>query len=243
MVHKAYVSMGWRLRGGALATAAVLLAGGFLSVAADDGPSLGAAADFAVLGASTVTAAGLTVVTGDLGVSPGTAITGFGPAIVSDGAIHACDDAASDAHSDAAIAYGYLAGMSSIAANNLTGTDLGGLTLAPGVYTFDAAAGLTGELTLDAQGDSNALFVIQVGSALTTASNSSVVVINGGANYDVSRVFWQIGGSATLGSGTAFKGNILAYASISIVSGASLTGRALAINAAVTMDSNSVSRP
>jgi len=121
---------------------------------------------------------------------------------------------------------------------NLTGQDLGGLTLSPGVYCFSSSAQLTGTLTLDAQGNGNALFVIQIGSTITTASNSSVLLINGG---QACNVFWQVGSSATLGTDTAFVGNILALTSITLTTGADVSGRALARNGAVTMDTNNVS--
>ena len=121
---------------------------------------------------------------------------------------------------------------------NLTGQNLGGLTLTPGVYSFSSSAQLTGTLTLDAQGDPNALFVFQIGSTLTTASNSSVVFINGGQGNNT---FWQVGSSATLGTGTAFTGNILALASITLTTGANIRcGRALARNGAVTQDHNNI---
>ena len=120
---------------------------------------------------------------------------------------------------------------------NLTGQDLGGLTLVPGVYCFDSSAFLTGTLTLDAQGNSNAVFIFQMGSTLITATASSVIMINSGS---LCNLFWQVGSSATLGTGTSFAGSILALASITITSGASLTGRAVALNGAVTLDTNAV---
>jgi hypothetical protein len=243
MSHKGLNSMNWRMRASVLAAGAVALAAVSLPAAASGGPSLGSARNYAVLAGSTVASTGLTAITGDVGVSPGTAITGFPPATVTTGALHEGDTAAAAAHADASLAYAFLKGMPSIPANNLTGTNLGGLTLAPGVYTFNTSAQLTGDLTLDAGGASDALFVFQIGSTLTTASNAHVSVINGGANYDESNVFWQVGSSATLGSGTAFKGNVLAYASITLVTGASMVGDALALNGGVTMESNSVTSP
>jgi hypothetical protein len=121
---------------------------------------------------------------------------------------------------------------------DLTGQELGGLTLSPGVYCFDTTAGVTGDLTLDGGGDANAVWIFQVGSAITTATGSAVAMSGGGSACNV---FWQVGTSATLGTGSSFKGNILASASISLTSGSSLEGRALALNAAVTSDANSVS--
>ena len=228
---------------GLLAAVGIVMAGGMLPARAVEGPSLGAARSFAILGASTVESTGLTSITGDVGVSPGTVITGFPPGVVSDGALHAGDATAATAHSDAAIAYAFLAGMATIPANELTGVDLGGKTLQPGVYYFTTSAQLTGTLTLDAMGDSAAVFVFKIGSTLTTASGSFVKVINGGADYDESKVFWQVGSSATLGSGTAFTGNILAYASITITSGSSMKGNALAMVGKVTLDANVVTSP
>ncbi|MGI8785929.1 MAG: ice-binding family protein [Acidobacteriota bacterium] len=204
-------------------------------------PSLGSAQSFAVLGASTVTnvpALG-TIITGDLGVSPGSAITGFPPGIVN-GAIHLNDTVAIQAQSDAAVAYNAL--VDEPCTTNLTGQDLGTLpTLTPGVYCFSSSAQLTGTLVLDAQNDPDAVFIFQIGSTLTTASNSSVVVINAGQNCDGFNVFWQVGSSATLGTGTAFSGNILAFTSITLTTGASVAGRAFALRGAVTMDTNKVS--
>jgi len=199
-------------------------------------PSLGTAGSFAVLGGSTVTNTGPTIVTGDLGVSPGTAITGFPPGSVI-GTIHSADAVALQAQSDVTTAYNVLAGQA--CDTDLTSQDLGGMTLTPGVYCFSSSAQLTGVLTLDAQGDPAAVWVFQIGSTLTTASNASVAVINGGKRCNV---FWQIGSSATLGTGTEFAGNILADQSITLTTGASMFGAALARNAAVTMDNNSISK-
>lgn len=196
--------------------------------------SLGSAETFAVLGASTVTNTGLTTITGDLGVSPGTAITGFPPGIVIGGTIHAGDAVAAQAHSDAALAYAAL--VDATCTTNLTGQDLGGQTLSPGVYCFDSSAQLTGTLNLDGGGP----WIFQIASTLTTASNSFVLV-NGGQVCDGADVFWQVGSSATLGTGTQFVGNILALASITLTTGANVSGSALALTGAVTMDNNTVS--
>src|SRR6202140_1509471 len=190
---------------------------------------------FAVLGGSTVTnTATPTTVTGNLGVSPGSAVTGFPPGIVTGGTIHAADAVAAQAQSDLTTTYVNLANEA--CSTDLTGQDLGGKTLTPGVYCFSTSAQLTGTLTLDAQGNANAVFIFQIGSTLTTASNSSVVLVNGAQNCNV---FWQVGSSATLGTGTAFVGNILALTSITLTTGASASGRTLARNGAVTLDSDS----
>jgi hypothetical protein len=206
------------------------------TAAALDQTILGSAQSFAVLAAATVTNTGPTTVCGDLGVAPGTAVTGFPPGEVI-GDIHSNDAAAVQAQQDTTTAYNALVAETPTA--DLTGQDLGGLTLTPGVYSFASSAQLTGTLTLDAQGDPNATFVFQIGSTLTTATGSSVVVINGAAPCNA---FWQVGSSATLGTGTSFKGNIIALASITLTTGTTVSGRALARTAAVTLDSNVVSK-
>jgi hypothetical protein len=200
--------------------------------------SLGTAQSFAVLGGSTVTNTNTpTVVTGNLGVSPGSAVTGFPPGIVIGGTIHAADATAAQAQSDLTTAYNAITGTP--CNTDLTGQDLGGLTLVPGVYCFSSSAQLTGTLTLNALGNPNALFIFKIGSMLTTASASSVQVINPGSGSNCN-VFWQVGSSATLGTGTSFLGNILALTSITLNTGASVSGRVLARNGAVTLDNNHV---
>lgn len=199
-------------------------------------PSLGAAQSFAVLGASTVTNTGPTVVNGDLGVSPGSAVTGFPPGTVTGGAMHVADAVALQAQNDTATAFVSLENQPCDLM--LTGQDLGGKTLTPGVYCYTSSAQLTGTLTLDAQGNANAVFIFKTGSTLTTASASTVQMINSGSPCNV---FWQVGSSATIGTTTTFVGNILARNSISLTTGASVAGRALARTAAVTMDTNNVS--
>lgn len=214
-----------------------------LSVQAYADPfTLGAASSFAVLGGSTVTNTGSTTVAGDLGVSPGSSCTGFptpctgGPGAVS-GTIYAGN--AGGAQSDATASYNALSFMA--ATGNLTGTDLGGLTLTPGVYKFDSSAQLTGALTLNAEGNNDAVWVFEIGSTLTTASDSSLVFTNLGPSPN-DGLFWLVGSSATLGATTAFEGNILASDSITLITGATIDcGRALAQTGAVTMDTNTVS--
>jgi hypothetical protein len=200
---------------------------------------LGTAQNFTVLGGSTVTNTGPTVVSGNLGVSPGSSVTGFPPGIVI-GTIHAADAVSAQAQSDLTIAYNTAAGLP--CNTDLTGQDLGGLTLTPGVYCFSTSAQLTGTLTLDMQGNPNAFFLFKIGSTLTTASASSVVVINGGGATCVTNLFWQVGSSATLGTGSSFMGNILALTSITLTTAAGVNGRTLARNGAVTLDTNSVAR-
>jgi hypothetical protein len=197
--------------------------------------TLGTAQSFAVLGGSTVTNTGPSVITGDLGVSPGSAITGFPPGIVT-GTTHAADAVALQAQNDVTTQYNALA--SAACSADLTGQDLGGKTLIPGVYCFSTSAQLTGTLTLNAQGNPGATFIFKIGSTLTTASGSSVLMINNGNPCSVS---WQIGSSATLGTTTAFLGNLIALQSITFNTGANSTGRALARNGAVTLDTNNIS--
>jgi hypothetical protein len=205
---------------------------------------LGTTSNFAVLAGTTVTSTGPTIINGDLGISPGGACTGLpapctggGPGVVN-GTIHAADATAGTAQLDLTGAYDNAAAQPVKAT---IGTELGGQVLPPGVY--DSAAGdfgITGTLTLDAQGNPNAVFIFKTASTLVTAAgNSSVALINGAQSCNV---FWQVGSSATLGTNTLFRGNILALTAISATTGAVVDGRLLARNAAVTMDANTVTR-
>ena len=199
--------------------------------------SLGEADSFAVLGASTVTNTGATVVNGDLGVSPGTAVTGFGPGVVLNGSIHMNDAIAMQAHADAATAYAQLVGETFT--TDLSGQNLGSMILTPGVYHFATTAQLTGTLTLDTGGDPNAAFHFQIGTTLTTDPGSMITLLNGSS----ANIFWQVGTSATIGVDSTFYGNILADQSITVDSGATINGRAIAINAAVTLDTDIINSP
>ena len=215
--------------------------GGVISASVLDSSArgLGSAANFQVLGGSTVTNTGATVVAGEVGTSPGTTITGFPPGIVTEGgATHMGDALALQAQSDVALAYNSSAGQP--CNTHLSGEELGGKTLTPDVYCFSSLAQLTGQLVFDAQGNAAAVWIIQIPGGLSTASNSSVVVTNGGG---VCNVFWIVGESATIGAGSSFAGNILALTSITMATGASLSGRALARNGAVTLDANTISKP
>jgi hypothetical protein len=203
-------------------------------------PVLGAAENFAVLAGTTVTNTGPSVITPDLGVSPGTAVTGFGPgAGVVQGTVHPGDSAAAQAQLALTAAYNDAASRTPV---STVPTELGGTTRRPGVY--NSAAGdfqITGTLTLDAQGDPNAVFIFKTASTLVTAAGNSAVVLTGGAQ--ACNVFWQVGSSATLGTNTTFQGNILALTSITVTTGARIFGRALARNGAVTLDTNVITAP
>jgi hypothetical protein len=195
---------------------------------------LGTAESFAVLAGSAVTNTGPSTINGDLGVSPGTSVSGFGPPATVNGTIHAADAVAARAQSDLTIAYDDAAGRVPALA---VPAELGGLTLTAGVYRNASSLGLTGALTLDAQGDPNAVFVFQAGSTLITASASRVNLINGAQPCNV---FWQVGSSATLGASSAFSGNILALTSVSMNDGVTVRGRALARNGAVTLINDTI---
>ncbi|KAK5674140.1 hypothetical protein LTS10_013125 [Elasticomyces elasticus] len=205
-----------------------------LGALADAQLSLGSAANYAVFAASTITNTGLTTIGARIGLSPGTSITGFPPGINLGQDVN--NAAAVQAKSDIQALYTALAALPPT--TDLTGQDLGGQTLTPGVYSFSSSGGLTGNLILDAQGDPNAQFVFQFGSTITTASASSVTLINGG---QACNVFWQVGSSATFGTATNFAGVVIAQASITATTGVSLSGGGFfALTAAVTLDTNSI---
>ncbi len=192
---------------------------------------LGTAASYSVLGGQTVTNTGPTTLNANLGVSPGTAITGFPPGKAG-GAIHAGDAAALQAKSDLVIAYNDAAGRAKTAD---IADDLVGRTLIAGVYKSTGPIRLSGTLTLDAQGDPSAVFIFQIPSTLITASASRVSMINGA---QACHVFWQVGSSATLGTTSKFVGTIMALTSISVTTGTVVNGRALARNGQVSLDNN-----
>ncbi len=198
---------------------------------------LGNAHSFAVLANSTVTNTGSSVVSGEVGVSAGSAVTGFPPGVVLNGIIHNNDAMALAAQAALTTAYTDLGQRACTAPVN---TPLGDNTLIPGVYCYSSSAQLTGPLILDAQGDPSAEFVFKIGSTLTAAGGASVSLINGASPCNV---YWQIGSSATIGANAFFTGNILAQASITMTTGASLSGRALARTGTVTLDTNAISAP
>ena len=215
------------------------LASGTIVVAAPStlpAQSLSTAQAFAVLGAAGVMNTNATTIKGDLGVWAGSAITGLSDISLT-GALEQTTAVAQLAQTDARTAYNWLAALPFT--SNYSGVDLGGRTLSPGVYYFASEAQLTGALTLDFLTDPGGMFVFQIGSALTTASSSTVSVLNGNA---LSSVYWQVGSSAVLGSSTTFQGNIIADQSIALVSGTTIIcGRAIALVGEVTMDNNIVS--
>ena len=215
----------------ALAAGAALFASAYPAGAAT-APSLGSAESFAVLGGTTVTNTGATTITGDLGVSPGSAITGQA-SITLTGATHEGDAVAANAQSAVTTAYNALGSEGCTSSFTGTAVELGGQTLTPGVFCYDSSAQLTGTLTLNGDG----VYIFKTVSTLTTAVGSTVALIGGAQPCNV---FWRIGSSADLFTSTTFVGNILALTSINLQSGASVSGRALARNGAVTMNTNTV---
>ncbi|MGA4881215.1 ice-binding family protein [Streptomyces lydicamycinicus] len=198
---------------------------------------LGTAATYGVLANTAVTNTGPTVVNGDLGVSPAGAVTGFPPGTVT-GTIHVNDAAAAQAQADLLIGY---ANALSQPVTGTVATELGGTTLTPGVYnSLSGTFTLNGPLTLDAQGNPNAVFIFKMTTTLTTGAAGNVNLIN---QAQSANVFWQVGSSATLGAGSTIRGSILAFTSITATAGAIVDGRLLALGAAVTLDSNAVTVP
>jgi hypothetical protein len=189
--------------------------------------------NFLVLAGSTVTNTGSSVISGDVGVSPLTVVTGFPPGVLAlGGTIHKADGAAAQAQ--AALTAGYIDAAGRSGSTTVAG-DLVGKTLTAGIYKSTSSLANSGDLTLDAQGNPAAVFIFQISSTLITGSGSHIILANGAKACNV---FWQVGSSATLGTNSVFKGNILALTSITLTTGANLEGRALARNGAVTLDTN-----
>lgn len=222
-------------------TVAVVILGGVAGMspawAAQPPVGLGTATSFAVLAGTTVTNTGPSVISGDLGVSPGKAIVGFPPGHVINGVQHKGDAIALQAKNALTTGYNDAAGRTPA---TVAPSDLGGKTLSPGVYKASSALGLTGTVTLDAKSDPNAVFVFQAVSTLITASNSTVKLIGGA---QACNVFWQVGSSATLGTRTTFVGSILALTSATVRTGATVAGRVLARNGQVSLAANIITRP
>jgi hypothetical protein len=199
---------------------------------------LGTAGSFAVLAGSTVTNTGPSVISGNLGLSPGTAVTGFPPGLVINGTIHSADGVAAGAQSDLTTAYNDAAGRSPTA--NVPAFIGAGQTLVPGVYKASSSLEVGGSLTLDADGDPDAVFIFQAPSTLITDSATDIVLTG---DAQACNVFWQVGSSATLGTSSDFSGSILALTSITVNTGDTITGRALARDGAVTLDDDSITVP
>ncbi len=222
-------------------TAAMLVLGAVVAQpasAAQPPVGMGTAAPFAVLAGQTVTNTGPSVISGDVGLDPGTAITGFPPGIVTPpSTTYAADGVALQAQSDLTTAYNQAAGATPVTVES---ADLGGQNLAPGVYKGTSTLSLTGTVTLNGENNPNSVFVFQAGSTLITASSSTVALINGATWCNV---WWQVGSSATLGTATTFVGTIMALTSASLNTGATVMGRVLARNGAVTLDTNTITQP
>jgi type VI secretion system secreted protein VgrG len=206
------------------------------AAAAAQSVPLGTADSFAVLAGSGITNTGPTTVRGDLGTYPTTTETGIASVTVT-GTDHAGDAVTQGAKNDLVTAYNTAAGEGPTTA---IAADLAGQTLAPGVYNSASSIGLSGALTLNGGGDANAIFVFQAGSTLTTGSASQINLINGA---QACNVFWQVGSSATLGTGSTFRGTIIALTSITVTTGVTVDGRVLARNGAVTLDTDTITRP
>lgn len=206
--------------------------------AAEAPVGLGTAESFAVLAGQSITNTGPSVVSGDIGVGPGTSVTGIPPLVQVGGAVHVADAVANQAQADLTTAYNDAAGRSTV--TDVTGQDLGGKTFTSGVVTHTAGMQLTGTVTLDAQGDPSAVFIFKAGSTLVTAPGSTVTLINGASPCNV---FWQVGSSTTLDTGTTFVGTVMSLTSATLATGTSVQGRVLARNGSVTLDTNVITRP
>jgi ice-binding like protein len=201
-------------------------------VTASANPVLGSAVTYGILAGSTVTCVTGGTINADVGVSPGSTTTGFPPCVIT-GSTNLANAASAQAQLDLTTAYNYLAGRP--CGTVVTPADLGGRTLAPGIYCTASSMAVTGTVTLDGQGNANAVWVFQMGSTLTTGTGANIALIGGA---QAKNVWWQVGSSATLGTGTTFRGNILALTTITLVDNATMLGRALARNGAVSLGTN-----
>jgi hypothetical protein len=232
-------SRSWTRTLGPVGALGLVLALGLSPAHAAEAPvGLGTAGSFAVLAGQSVTNTGPSIVSGDIGVGPGTSVTGIPPLVQTGGVLHVADAVANQAQADLTTAYNSAAGRLTV--TDVTGDDLGGKTYTSGVVTHTSGMQLTGTVILDAQGDPNAVFIFQAGSTLITASNSTVALINGASPCNV---FWQVGSSATLGTNTTFVGTVMSLTSATLNTGASVQGRVLARNGSVTLDTNVINRP
>lgn len=201
-------------------------------VTATASPVLGSAVTYGILAGSTVTCVTGGTINADVGVSPGSTTTGFPPCVIT-GTTNLANAAAAQAQLDLTTAYDYLAGRP--CGTVVTPADLGGRTLPPGIYCTASSMAVTGTVTLDGGGNANAVWVFQIGSTLTTGTGANIALIGGA---QAKNVWWQVGSSATLGTGTTFRGNILALTTITLVDNATMLGRALARNGAVSLGTN-----
>lgn len=198
--------------------------------------NLAAATNFAILCGAEVTNTGPTIITGDVGLSPGTSVGGFPPGIIN-GTLRINDNIANQAKLDLTAAYNDAAGRTTTDMVTLSG-NIGGLTLSPGLYKSTSSLAISsGDLTFDAKGDANAVFIIQIASSLTTTSGRQVILAGGAS---AANIFWQVGSSATFGTTSVFKGVVIAMEDISFNTGASLDGAAMARSGAITLDANTI---
>ena len=201
--------------------------------------SLASSENLAILAGSAISNTGGTIITGDIGLSPGSSVGGFPPGIVN-GTVHINDSIAVQAKLDLTAAYNDIAGRTSTDFVTLSG-NIGGLTLTPGLYKSTSSLAISyGDLTLDAKGNTNAIFIFQIASSLTTTSGRKVI-LTGGAK--ASNIYWQVGSSVTFGTTSDFKGNILAMQSITLNTGTKLNGRVFARAGAITMIGNTIVKP
>lgn len=200
------------------------------------GISLAGSSSIAILAGSAITSTGATVITGDLALSPGSSVGGFPPGILN-GTQHINDNIATQSKLDLAAAYNDAAGRVATDIVTIAG-NIGGLTLTPGLYKSTSSLAISsGDVTFDALGDANAVFIIQIASSFTVTSGRKVI-LSGGAS--AANIFWQVGTSATFGTTSVMKGTVMAMQSISFNTGATLHGRAMARTGAVTMAGNTI---